>query len=60
MIDALFGPLKVQYMLRCDPAKTGLSWSVFIASAELLAAVKLLYRAEYFLEDVTAIDAKEG
>jgi NADH-quinone oxidoreductase subunit C len=60
MIDALFGVLRVQYLVKCDPAKTGLSWSVFLASSDLLPAAKLLYRSEYFLEDVTAIDAKEG
>lgn len=60
MIDVLFGTLKVQYLVQCDPAKTGLSWSVFLAVSDLLPAAKLLYRGEYFLEDVTAIDAKEG
>jgi NADH-quinone oxidoreductase subunit C len=60
MIDVLFGVLKVQYLVKCDPAKTGLSWSVFLASQDLLPAAKLLYRGEYFIEDVTAIDSKEG
>ncbi|WP_146002604.1 NADH-quinone oxidoreductase subunit C [Telmatospirillum siberiense] len=60
MIDSLFGTIKVQYLVKCDPAKTGLAWSVFLAQSDLLPAVKLLYRANYFLEDLTAIDAKEG
>lgn len=60
MIDALFGVLKVQHMVKCDPAKSGLAWSVFLAPSDLPAAVKLLYKNNYFLEDITAIDAKEG
>lgn len=60
MIDSLFGAIKVQYLAKCDPAKTGLAWSVFLAVEDLLPAVTLLYKAEYFLEDLTAIDAKEG
>jgi NADH-quinone oxidoreductase subunit C len=60
MIDALFGVLRVQYLVRCDPAKTGLTWSVYLAPSDLLPAAKLLYRGGYFIEDITAIDAKEG
>ncbi|MDR3437716.1 NADH-quinone oxidoreductase subunit C [Telmatospirillum sp.] len=60
MIDTLFSPLPVQCLAKCDPARTGLAWSVFLSSADLLPAVRLLYQAEYALEDITAIDAREG
>ncbi|MTJ80816.1 MAG: NADH-quinone oxidoreductase subunit C [Telmatospirillum sp.] len=60
MIDTLFEGLAVQCVGRCDPAKTGLAWSVFLAPSELLAAARRLYEALYFIEDLTAIDAREG
>jgi NADH-quinone oxidoreductase subunit C len=60
MTETLFDNLTVQSLAKCDPAKTGLLWSVFLSPDDLLPAVKRLYAAEYFIEDLTAIDAREG
>lgn len=60
MIDKLFANLPLDCLARCDRARTGLDWSVFLPAEQLVAAVTLLYKAEYFLEDLTAIDAREG
>lgn len=60
MIDKLFEGIDVLCLSKSDFAKTGLAWSVFLDKAHLIPAVKALYGAEYLLEDVTAIDAKEG
>jgi NADH-quinone oxidoreductase subunit C len=60
MTDSLFDGLSVQALAKCDPAKTGLLWSVFLSPEELLPAVRRLYETEYFIEDLTAIDAAEG
>ena len=60
MIQNVLDQLNAQCVGKCDHAKTGLAWSVFLPVSELLRAVKLLYKDEYYLEDVTAIDAKEG
>jgi NADH-quinone oxidoreductase subunit C len=60
MSETLFDGLAVDCLAKCNPAKTGLAWSVFLSPSGLVAAVERLYRAEYCLEDITAIDAKEG
>lgn len=60
MIDKVLEGVEVLHLAKGDFAKTGLAWSVFLAKEQLIAAVKALYGAEYLLEDVTAIDAKEG
>lgn len=60
MIETVLDQLNAQCVAKCDHAKTGLAWSVFLPASELLRAVKLLHKEEFFLEDVTAIDAKEG
>ncbi|MDY0242708.1 MAG: NADH-quinone oxidoreductase subunit C [Rhodospirillaceae bacterium] len=60
MSAALFDGIDVDYLAKSDYAKTGLHWTVFLPAGELLAAVTALYKAEYTLEDITAIDAKEG
>jgi NADH-quinone oxidoreductase subunit C len=60
MIETVLDQLNAQCVGKCDHAKTGLAWSVFLPASELLRAAKLLLKEEFFLEDVTAIDAKEG
>jgi NADH-quinone oxidoreductase subunit C len=60
MIDTVLATLPIHYLAKCDVAKTGLEWSVFLGPDDILAAAKLLYDAQYSLEDITAIDAKEG
>jgi NADH-quinone oxidoreductase subunit C len=60
MIETLFEPLPVLCLGKCDPARTGLAWSVFLEAGHLRQATEILYRARYCLEDITAIDAEEG
>jgi NADH-quinone oxidoreductase subunit C len=60
MIEVMFEGFPVQALIKCDPKRTGLVASVFLEAKDLLAAVRKVYEADYFLEDVTAIDAKEG
>lgn len=60
MIESILQQLNPQCVAACDPAKTGLNWSVFLRPAEIVRAAGLLLEAEYFLEDVSAVDVKEG
>ncbi|MCM0756460.1 NADH-quinone oxidoreductase subunit C [Desulfovibrio aminophilus] len=60
MIQTVLDQLSPQCVTKCDYAKTGIHWSVFLSASEIVRAAKLLHKEEYFLESVTAIDAKEG
>lgn len=60
MMETVFDQLSTQCVAKCDYVKTGLHWSVFLPASEIVRAAKLLYKEECFLEDITAIDAKEG
>lgn len=60
MIESILQQLTPRCVAACDPARTGLKCSVFLEAAEIVRAARLLLEAEYFLEDLTAIDAKEG
>jgi len=39
---------------------TGKSWSVFVEPDEVTAAARRLYERAFFLEDISAIDTREG
>lgn len=40
--------------------RTGKTWSVFVEPDDIVAAARRLYELEFFLEDIGAIDAREG
>jgi len=40
--------------------RTGKTWSVFVESDDIIAAAQRLYEQEFFLEDISAIDTREG
>ncbi len=60
MIESIFAGLNVHCLSKCDPAKSGQRYAAFLAPSEVVRAAKAFLAAEYFLEDVTAIDAKDG
>ena len=39
---------------------TGKTWSVFVEPDEIIATARRLYEQEFFLEDISAIDIREG
>lgn len=45
---------------RCDPAKTGQHWSVFLAPQAIVPAAAALSAAQYSLEDILALDTTDG
>lgn len=59
-MEALFKGLKTQCLAKCSYDKTGQVWSVFLKPGNLVEAAKRLYKAEYFIEDVTAMDTNDG
>jgi NADH-quinone oxidoreductase subunit C len=59
-MDALLSNLGALYMAKCDQAKTGKSWQVFLPAASIVTAAKRLLAAEWHLEDVFALDCVEG
>jgi len=59
-MDALLSGLGAQYIAKCDYAKTGKTWQVFLPVGALLRAVERLRAADWHLEDVFALDCVEG
>jgi len=59
-MDALLKGLPLLYLSACDAAKTGKNWQVFLPAASLVPAAKRLRAADYFLEDICALDCEEG
>jgi len=59
-MDALLKGLPLDYLAACDFAKTGKTWQVVLPAKSLLEAAKRLLAADYFLEDVCAVDCAEG
>ncbi len=59
-MEALLKGIKLDYLARCDFAKTGRNWLVFLPASSLVRAAERLLKADYFIEDVTAVDCAEG
>jgi len=59
-MDALFSGLGALYLAKCDFAKTGQTWQAFLPAGSLVRAATRLRAADYFIEDVLAIDCAEG
>ena len=59
MLQALEG-VATQCVAKQDPAATGHAWSVFLAPGQILKAAGKLFKAEYSLEDILALDVDEG
>ncbi len=59
-MDALLKGLAVDYLAACDFAKTGKTWQAFLPAASLVKAAQRLLAADYFLEDISALDCAEG
>ena len=52
--------LHTQCTAESDYNSTGKDWSVFLLPEEIEEAVSRLYDHEFFLEDITAMDSKDG
>ncbi len=52
--------LKIRCLCRHDFKKTGLTWGLFLSSGALLGVVQSLSDGEFFLEDISTLDAMEG
>lgn len=59
-MDALLKGLAVNYLAACDFPKTGKTWQAFLPAATLVRAAERLLAADYFLEDICAVDCAEG
>jgi NADH-quinone oxidoreductase subunit C len=60
MIESVLAGVTAKCRVKCSVAKTGQEWSVFLPADQLLKAVRNLDKEGYFIEDVCAVDAKEG
>lgn len=59
-MDALLKGLPLLYLAACDFQKTGKTWQVVLPAASLARAAERLLAADYFLEDISALDCAEG
>jgi NADH-quinone oxidoreductase subunit C len=59
-MDALLSGLKLSYLARCDAAKTGQTWVAFLPTGSLVRAAERFLKADYYIEDVCAVDCAEG
>lgn len=59
-MDALLKGLKLDYLARGDFAKTGQAWLAFLPAASLVRSAERLLKADYYIEDVCAVDCVEG
>ncbi len=59
-MDALLKGLPLHYLAACDFQKTGKTWQVILPTASLVPAAERLLAADYFLEDISALDCVEG
>lgn len=59
-MEEIFAKVRTKLIARCDYARTGQVLQVFVAPGQLRAAAKALRDAEYFLEDILALDVTEG
>ncbi|EFK10134.1 respiratory-chain NADH dehydrogenase, 30 Kd subunit [delta proteobacterium NaphS2] len=60
MIPAWMKDLEPLCLCRHDFQKTGLTWGLFLSPESLLSTVQSLYHEEFFLEDISTLDAREG
>ena len=54
------GGIHTQFSAESDYNSTGKGWSVFLLPEEIEDAVTRLYDHEFFLEDISAMDSKDG
>lgn len=59
-MDALFKGLNIDYLAKCDPAKSGKAWQVILPAGSIVAAAQRLLAADWHLEDVFVLDVAEG
>jgi len=59
-MESLLKGLKLHYLARTDLAKTGQVWLAFLPASSLERAAERLLKADYFIEDVCAVDCAEG
>lgn len=60
MTPAWLKGLKVLRADSCEPAATGLAWSVFLEPRQLVEAAQRLDQAGFTLEDLSGLDVSEG
>ena len=59
-MEALLKGLDILYLAKCDAAKTGQTWQAFLPAGSLVRAAERLLKANYFIEDICAVDCVEG
>ena len=59
-MEALFTGLGALYLAKCDAAKTGQAFQAFLPAGSIVRAAERLLKADYYLEDVCAVDCAEG
>jgi NADH-quinone oxidoreductase subunit C len=59
-MEALFTGLSALYLAKCDAAKTGQVFQAFLPAGSLTRAAERLLKADYYIEDICAVDCAEG
>jgi NADH-quinone oxidoreductase subunit C len=59
-MEALFSGLSALYLAKCDAAKTGQVFQAFLPGSTLVRAAERLLAADYYIEDICAVDCAEG
>lgn len=59
-MEALFNGLGALYLAKCDAAKTGQAFQAFLPAESLVRAAERLLKADYYIEDICAVDCAEG
>ena len=59
-MEALFTGLSPLYLAKCDAAKTGQAFQAFLPAGSIVRAAERLLKADYYLEDICAVDCVEG
>ena len=60
MIPTLLEKIEVECLAKCDYAKTGQKWNVFLRPEMLPKAAARLDETGFYIVDVCAVDAEEG
>ena len=60
MIPTLLAKIEVECLAKCDHAKTGQKWNVFLRPEMLPKAAARLDETGFYIVDVCAVDAAEG
>ncbi len=59
-MEALFTGLGALYLAKCDAVRTGQVFQAFLPASSVVRAAERLLKADYYIEDICAVDCAEG